>query len=72
MSSHFVFSMEYWNGWFDHWGHEHHTRAPEDAAQSLDEILGAGASVNIYMFHGGTNFGFTSGAKWRSALGKEF
>ncbi|WP_213862132.1 beta-galactosidase, partial [Streptomyces aurantiacus] len=25
-------------------------------------LLSAGASVNIYMFHGGTNFGFTNGA----------
>lgn len=54
--------MEFWNGWFDHWGEEHHTRAAADAAQALDEILAAGGSVNFYMFHGGTNFGFTSGA----------
>ncbi|GCE45444.1 beta-galactosidase [Thermosporothrix hazakensis] len=54
--------MEYWNGWFDHWGEPHHTREPQDAAASLDEILQQGASVNIYMFHGGTNFGFMSGA----------
>ena len=25
-------------------------------------ILSEGASLNLYMFHGGTNFGFTSGA----------
>ena len=53
---------EFWNGWFDHWGEEHHTRPPEDAAAALDEILQAGASVNFYMFHGGTNFGFLNGA----------
>ncbi len=53
---------EFWNGWFDHWGEEHHTRAPEDAAAALDEILAAGASVCFYMFHGGTNFGFMNGA----------
>ena len=56
------FCMEFWNGWFDHWGHEHHTRDAADAAKTLDEILGAGASVNFYMFHGGTNFGFWNGA----------
>jgi beta-galactosidase len=33
-----------------------------EAAGNLDEMLRAGASVNIYMFHGGTNFGLTSGA----------
>ncbi|MCU6712631.1 beta-galactosidase [Paenibacillus sp. J5C_2022] len=54
--------MEYWNGWFDHWGEEHHTRDAADVAQVLDDMLAAGASVNFYMFHGGTNFGFYSGA----------
>lgn len=53
---------EFWDGWFDHWGAHHHTTSAEDAARELDELLAAGASVNIYMFHGGTNFGFTSGA----------
>ncbi|MER5294589.1 beta-galactosidase family protein [Streptomyces pharetrae] len=53
---------EFWVGWFDHWGEEHHTRSGADAAADLDRLLAAGASVNIYMFHGGTNFGFTNGA----------
>ncbi|MGW0707203.1 beta-galactosidase [Streptomyces sp. NPDC002643] len=53
---------EFWIGWFDHWGEEHHVRGHEDAAADLDRLLAAGASVNIYMFHGGTNFGFTNGA----------
>jgi beta-galactosidase len=52
---------EFWMGWFDAWGEEHHLRSPEDAAASLREILSEG-HVNLYMFHGGTNFGFTSGA----------
>lgn len=54
--------MEFWIGWFDSWGKPHHTRDPKEAAAALDEILSMGASVNIYMFHGGTNFGFTNGA----------
>ena len=53
---------EFWNGWFDHWGEEHHARDPEDAVAALDEILAAGASVGCYMFHGGTNLGFMNGA----------
>ena len=53
---------EFWNGWFDHWGERHHTRAAFDAAQALDDILSLGASVSLYMFHGGTNFGFMNGA----------
>lgn len=54
--------MEFWNGWFDHWGEEHHTRDPRDAAAVLDRMLADGASVNFYMFCGGTNFGFSNGA----------
>ncbi|MFF8970344.1 glycoside hydrolase family 35 protein [Streptomyces sp. NPDC014995] len=53
---------EFWIGWFDHWGGPHHGRDAADAAADLDRLLAAGASVNIYMFHGGTNFGFTNGA----------
>lgn len=57
-----LFCAEFWNGWFDHWGEAHHTRDPQEAAAALDEILSQDASVNLYMFHGGTNFGLTSGA----------
>jgi len=53
---------EFWIGWFDHWGGPHHTRDTADVAADLDKLLAAGASVNIYMFHGGTNFGLTNGA----------
>jgi beta-galactosidase len=53
---------EFWDGWFDDWGSHHHVTAPAQSAADLDELLGQGASVNIYMFHGGTNFGFTNGA----------
>ncbi len=53
---------EFWNGWFDHWGEEHHVRNPKDAAAAFDELLSMGASVSVYMFHGGTNFGFMNGA----------
>ncbi|MGF1431185.1 glycoside hydrolase family 35 protein [Kitasatospora sp. LaBMicrA B282] len=54
--------MEYWNGWFDNWGAPHHTRDAADAARVLAELLAAGASVNLYMAHGGTNFGYLNGA----------
>ncbi|MDO5739271.1 MAG: beta-galactosidase [Ornithinimicrobium sp.] len=53
--------MEFWNGWFDHWGERHHTREPAEAAAVLEEILARGASVNFYMAHGGTNFGLWNG-----------
>ncbi|MFJ4685040.1 beta-galactosidase family protein [Streptomyces sp. NPDC088789] len=54
--------MEFWCGWFDHWGAEHVVRDPEDAAATLTDILDAGASVNLYMAHGGTNFATWAGA----------
>jgi beta-galactosidase len=54
--------MEFWNGWFDSWGTHHHTTSVEESAENLDAILAAGGSVNLYMFHGGTNFGLTNGA----------
>ncbi|MFC5501998.1 beta-galactosidase family protein [Lysinimonas soli] len=53
---------EYWNGWFDNWGAAHHRTSAGDAAQDLRVLLAHGASVNFYMFHGGTNFGLSNGA----------
>lgn len=58
---------EFWLGWFDHWGEAHHDQpidasVGDAAARTLEEILSAGASVNLYMAHGGTNFGFMNGA----------
>lgn len=55
---------EYWNGWFDHWYEYHHTRTADDTATVFDEMLSYGASVNFYMFHGGTNFAFNNGANY--------
>lgn len=55
------FCMEFWDGWFDHWGEIHHVRG-DDCSQEADRILGSGGNMNFYMFHGGTNFGFTNGA----------
>ncbi|MFC4306914.1 glycoside hydrolase family 35 protein [Cohnella boryungensis] len=54
--------MEFWNGWFDHWMEEHQTRPALEVAEAFEEMLAEGASVNFYMFHGGTNFGFLNGA----------
>ncbi|MFF0258641.1 beta-galactosidase family protein [Streptomyces microflavus] len=54
--------MEFWCGWFDHWGAEPVVRDAGQAAEALREILECGASVNIYMAHGGTNFAGWAGA----------
>ncbi|MGH7583601.1 MAG: beta-galactosidase [Gemmatimonadales bacterium] len=57
-----LMSGEYWAGWFDQWGGRHaHTSTPQQTAE-LDWMLGRGYSVNLYMFHGGTTFGFMNGA----------
>jgi beta-galactosidase len=60
-----LMSSEYWDGWFDSWGTYHHTTSAEESAADLDALLATGASVNLYMFHGGTNFGLTNGANDR-------
>ncbi|XP_036381528.1 beta-galactosidase-1-like protein 2 [Megalops cyprinoides] len=54
--------MEYWTGWFDAWGDLHHLFPAEDMVAVVRKILKQGMSINLYMFHGGTNFGFVSGA----------
>lgn len=60
--------MEFWVGWFDAWGDDaHHTTEVASAAEELRAILERG-HVNIYMFHGGTNFGFTNGANYYEKL----
>lgn len=63
-----IMCTEYWNGWFDHWYEEHHTRQSGETADVMREMLDMGASVNMYMFHGGTNFGFLSGANYDGGL----
>jgi beta-galactosidase len=61
-----LFVSEYWPGWFDHWGHPHETRPIPPQLEDLDYILKRGTGINIYMFHGGTSFGFMSGSSWTS------
>ncbi|XP_045106280.1 beta-galactosidase-like isoform X2 [Portunus trituberculatus] len=61
-------NSEYYPGWLDHWGDPHNTVPAQTVAKTLDVMLALNASVNMYMFHGGTSFGFTSG----SNLGNRF
>lgn len=55
---------EFWCGWFDHWRDKHHTRNAADVAKEVKDFLDIDANFNFYMFHGGTNFGFTAGANF--------
>lgn len=54
--------MEMWDGWFDAWGDEFHHTTDAGAYASVVRDMLAKGSLNMYMFIGGTNFGFTSGA----------
>ncbi len=59
---------EFWVGWFDHWGNGGHMRGNlEESVKDLDEMLKTG-HVNIYMFQGGTNFGFMNGSNYYEEL----
>lgn len=55
------FAVEFWNGWFDHWGEQHHTRDAAEVAAEVERILELGGSICLYMAHGGSNFGLGSG-----------
>ena len=56
--------MEFWDGWFNRWKEPIIKRDPEELAQAVREVLEQG-SINLYMFHGGTNFGFMNGCSAR-------
>jgi beta-galactosidase len=53
---------EYWDGWFDNWGGCHAHADSIALVNTLLQILSWNASVNLYMYHGGTTFGFMNGA----------
>ena len=58
---------EFWMGWFDWFGHSRNGVEAEDGEKHLVELrwmLEHGVSFSLYMFHGGTKFGFTAGANF--------
>ena len=59
---------EFWVGWFDHWGNGGHMKGNlVQSAEDLDKMLELG-NVSIYMFEGGTNFGFMNGSNYYDDL----
>ncbi|KAF1295679.1 beta-galactosidase [Enterococcus sp. JM4C] len=56
--------MEFWNGWFNRWNEPIIRRDPRETAEEIKAVLQLG-SINLYMFHGGTNFGFMNGCSVR-------
>lgn len=59
-------NSEFYPGWLDRWLISHQRASTQDVLDSLKNILSANASVNFYMFFGGTSFGLTSGANWEN------
>uniref|UniRef100_A0A1B6C0R4 Beta-galactosidase n=1 Tax=Clastoptera arizonana TaxID=38151 RepID=A0A1B6C0R4_9HEMI len=57
-------NSEYYTGWLTHWGEPFQTAQTDEVVKTLKDILDLNASVNLFMFAGGTNFGFTSGANY--------
>lgn len=55
---------EFYPGWLDHWAEEFQKVPTETVVNQLKKYLENDVSFNFYMVHGGTNFGFTSGANY--------
>ncbi len=53
---------ELYPGWLDHWGEKFVRVGAKGVARQVDDFLDRGVSLSIYMFHGGTNFGFYNGS----------
>lgn len=55
---------EFYTGWLAHWGEPHPLTDASAIARKAEEFLRNNVSFNLYMVHGGTNFGFMSGANY--------
>lgn len=55
-------NSEFYPGWLAHWQEPHPKVKSDDVVKQIKSMLSFNASFSFYMFHGGTNFGFTSGA----------
>jgi beta-galactosidase GanA len=66
-------NAEYYTTWIDHWAadgeHQFNDKEGIEKVQGdLTRLLNDGGSFSLYMFHGGTNWGFQSGSNWDSSL----
>ncbi|XP_047671176.1 beta-galactosidase-1-like protein isoform X2 [Tachysurus fulvidraco] len=55
-------NSEFYTGWLDHWGDNHTFVNSHKVSKTLRDMMDMGANVNMYMFEGGTNFGYWNGA----------
>lgn len=60
-------NSEFYPGWLTHWGEPLAKTATQPVVNMLRQMYEMGANINFYMFHGGTNFGFTAGANFDSS-----
>jgi Beta-galactosidase len=58
---------EFYPGWLSHWAEPFPRVSAESVVKQTKKYLDNGVSFNYYMVHGGTNFGFTSGANYSNA-----
>lgn len=57
-----VFSSETYPGWLTHWGEKWARPDTADLIKEVKFLMDNKKSFNLYVIHGGTNFGFTAGA----------
>ena len=57
-----AFSSETYPGWLTHWKEEWQRPDTAEILHQVDYLLSHHRSFNLYVIHGGTNFGFTAGA----------
>ncbi|MBO9617423.1 MAG: beta-galactosidase [Niabella sp.] len=57
-----AFSSETYPGWLTHWGEKWARPDSAGIKKELEFLLSHKKSFNLYVIHGGTNFGFTAGA----------
>ena len=57
-----VFSSETYPGWLTHWGEKWARTDTSEILKDIRFLMDNKKSFNLYMLHGGTNFGFTAGA----------
>lgn len=62
------FAPEVYPGWLDHWGEPFYRSNPTSGAKALEWFVRNGHSISLYMFHGGTNFGFFNGANYGASF----
>jgi len=59
-----LFCAELYPGWLTHWGEPWASVKTEAVLPDIQWLLENKKSFSLYMFHGGTNFGFTAGANY--------